>query len=196
MSVVQKNYFYVQNRIKKPKPEPDPSAPPHPDIIADITPDSQMSSSGSSEDANPIISPSFVAKAKLPFWFTNAPQKYKKIIRVLGATVSHITNIDVPGYLETLAPGYRIFSNIVTNSNVVMMTATGELENPKKEWGTEGFVMMVNNYNCTKEYDVTYDNLREVKFYLRPWNGWVADTPTPTYIDFMCELELQLLDSE
>jgi hypothetical protein len=168
----------------------EPSTPP--DLTGDISPEPLAASN---EDANPLISPSFVAKAKLPFWFTNAPQKYKKVIRVLGATVSHITNVDVPGFLEPLSIGYRVFSNIVTNSNLVMLTATGQPENPNKQWGTEGFVMMVNNYNATKEYDVTYDNIREVKFYLRPWNGFVADTPTPTYIDFVCELELLLIDT-
>jgi hypothetical protein len=179
MSVVQKNYFYVQNKISKPETPPTP--PETPILLV-------------GETADPLISPSFVAKAKLPFWFTNVPQKFKKIIRVLGATVNHITDIDSPGALETLNPGYRVFSNIVSNSNLVMLTATGELENPKKQWGPEGFVMMVNNYNCTKEYDVTYDNLREVRFYLRPWNGYVIDTHVPTYIDFCCELELLLID--
>jgi hypothetical protein len=59
--------------------------------------------------------------------------------------------------------------------------------------------MMINNYNCVKEYDVTYDNIREIKFYLRPWNGFTTSDAGPSgvpQVDFICELELLLVSKD
>jgi hypothetical protein len=57
----------------------------------------------------------------------------------------------------------------------------------------EGFIMMINNYNSVKEYDITFENIRELKFYLRPWNS-VTNEKSVLDIDFVCELELLLID--
>ncbi|GHU25002.1 hypothetical protein FACS189472_18110 [Alphaproteobacteria bacterium] len=136
-------------------------------------------------------------------WFINAPIKCKKIIRVIGATVNQIVISEFYEYLTSyVVPvqlGYGLFSNIVFNSPDVMVstrspshggpTAAGLL----KVIGKEGFVVMVNNYNCVKEFDFTMDNLREATFYIRSWSGH-TDNMYRSYVDFVGELELLLID--
>ncbi|GHU18320.1 hypothetical protein FACS189472_06480 [Alphaproteobacteria bacterium] len=136
-------------------------------------------------------------------WFVNAPIKYKKIIRVIGATLNQIVISEFYEYLTSyvvpVQPGYRLFSNIVCNSpNVMVSTRSPSHGGPnapdlQKVVGKEGFVMMVNNYNCVKESDVTMDNLREVTFYIRSWSGH-TDNMYRSYVDFIAELELLLVD--
>jgi hypothetical protein len=211
MSVVQKNYITVKSRFKPRNEkttededsEPDLSAPSRP-------PDSQVSNSMASESTPPIraedniyVTSKAVAKFKLPDWFTNAPSKYKKIVRVLGTTINFVRSIKFDE-VEVMppTPGYRLFSNVNAHSNVTMKTVTVVYPDspfnptPPKFIHTsqpEGFIMMINNYNSVKEYDITFENTRELKFYLRPWNN-VTTENSVLDVDFVCELELLLID--
>jgi hypothetical protein len=128
-----------------------------------------------------------VAQALLPPWFTNAPSEFKKKIRVLGVTAMWVKDLTDAGDLVPLDPDYRVFSNISTRSNLVMNTVMHMGPKVTPTIGREGFVMMANNYNSEKDFDVTYENLTDVKFYVRPWNsytGWLHP------IDFVCESEI------
>jgi hypothetical protein len=131
------------------------------------------------------------AMASLPDWFTNASSNYKKIIRVLGATVHWIPNRNSTEDLQEIQAGFRIFSNINKQSNMLMTSwaevGVGGILQPVQV--KAGFMMMVNNYLSEKEFDVTNDNLQVVKFYIRPWNSYCGYTID---VDFVGELELIL----
>jgi hypothetical protein len=203
MSVVQKNYITVQSRVKPKYEHPTTvvDGEDEPDLSADPTPPQQPILPTMTDD-NVYVTSKAVAKLKLPDWFTNAQSKYKKIVRVLGSTINFINTasfIDIEVIPPT--PGYRLFSNVSTHSNIVMKTVTVEHGNPLDPSAPkfvhtsspEGFVMMINNYNSVKEYDITYENIREIKFYLRPWNS-VTTENSFLDVDFVCELELLLID--
>jgi hypothetical protein len=132
-----------------------------------------------------------IAMASLPDWFVNASRTYKKIIRILGATVHWISDRNSTEDLQEIPAGFRIFSNINSQSNMLMTSWTdagmGDAYNQIK--GKAGFIMMVNNYFSEKEFDVTNDNLKVVKFYIRPWNCYCGYTLD---VDFVGELELIL----
>jgi hypothetical protein len=202
MSIVQKNYITVQSRFKphyektveEEDEEPDlsaPSRPPQPDPPVDIV-------------ENVYVTSKAIAKFKLPDWFTNAPTKYKKIVRILGTTVNFIQShafVDIDVMPPT--PGYRMFSNVNMHSNITMKTVTIEQPDnpfdptPPKFIHTsqpEGFIMMINNFNSVKEYDITFENIRQLKFYLRPWNSVTTENPHGLDVDFVCEPELLLID--
>ena len=51
--------------------------------------------------------------------------------------------------------------------------------------------MMINNYNCVKEFDITNENIEEVKFYIRPWQYC---TEFSNYLDVVVEMEILLID--
>ncbi|GHU20311.1 hypothetical protein FACS189472_11430 [Alphaproteobacteria bacterium] len=211
MTVVQKEYLTVTSKPKyfdptipnypdpdDPFPPPMPPYPPPPP--SDDPPTTPPITAPDGE--NPIVNSNAVAKATLPMWFINAPAKYKKIIRVIGATVNQIVASEY-GFLTTIEvpvqPGYRLFSNIVSNSPNVMISTRSpshggaNAADLQRVVGKEGFVMMVNNYNCVKEFDVTMDDLREMTFYIRTYNGH-TDQRFCNYVDFVAELELMLVD--
>jgi hypothetical protein len=180
MSVVQKAYFTVQSRIK-PKYIDPPT--PSPDLTADISPGLVSENPPAPEYVNIYTTQNAVATASLPDWFTNAQPQYKKIIKVLGSTINFIdSRVFMNIQIVPPNPGYRMFSNIASHSNVVMRTTTATHSPTDYDDVTfhysvsnDGFVMMINNYNSVKEYDVTYDNLRKVMFYLRPWNALTTE---------------------
>jgi hypothetical protein len=99
---------------------------------------------------------------RLPPWFILA-DKYKKIIRVLGATAGY----ESQQYL-------RLFSNISDDSL------------------SRGFIMMINNYNNVKEFNVSNSNLTDLTFaVLTPqWNDIIDDIN----LFLVVELELLLID--
>ncbi|GHU18857.1 hypothetical protein FACS189472_07790 [Alphaproteobacteria bacterium] len=205
MTVVQKEYLTVTSKPKvwdtSKGDVPDPDDPFPPDPYYPFTPPDTPPTATPDVDQI-ILNSNAVAKCVLPMWFINAPIKYKKIIRVLGATVNQIS-IDEDGQLTLIespvGPGYRVFSNVASNSPNVMISKRSPSHNGPNAKdlqtviGKEGFVMMVNNYNSVKEFDVTMDNLREMTFYIRTWNGY-TDQRMPSYVDFICELELLLVD--
>jgi hypothetical protein len=116
----------------------------------------------------------------LPSWFVNALPEYRKIIRVLGAT-GGIKMYD--GHPETmytipLSPADRLYGNIANDTML------------------NGFVMCINNYMNTKEFDVTHSNLTELTWDIRGFDGEsIIDPIHPEYIDLVVEVEL-LLTSE
>jgi hypothetical protein len=82
----------------------------------------------------------------LPDWFTKAKLPLKKIIRVLGATASiYIENSPDE---EDPPKGLRLYSNL------------------SKDFPSNEFIMMLNNYNCIKEFDITYLNINELDWYV------------------------------
>ena len=185
MSIVQKNYFVVQSRIDPDYKHPNPPSTDPPQT---------------GESSRIYLPAGVVAEAKFPDWFTNANMKYKKIVRVLGASVNMVETTMLYGTIEPISSDFRIFSNIASHSNITMKTDTPDpvydVDGTKltTTYQTEGFVMMVNNYNSVKEYDITYENMREVHFYLRPWNSLVTNKFEGHAVDFVCELELLLVD--
>jgi anaerobic ribonucleoside-triphosphate reductase len=54
-----------------------------------------------------------------------------------------------------------------------------------------GFIMMINNYNSTKEFDITYDNINDVQFYIRYWSTTIH---LKFILDCFIELELLIVD--
>jgi anaerobic ribonucleoside-triphosphate reductase len=54
-----------------------------------------------------------------------------------------------------------------------------------------GFIMMINNYNSTKEFDVTDDNIKDVQFYLRYWTSSIHFN---FILDCVIEIELLIVD--
>ncbi|GHU22158.1 hypothetical protein FACS189472_15020 [Alphaproteobacteria bacterium] len=133
-----------------------------------------------------------VAAANLPFWFSNANPKFKKIIRVLGAT-AHFLDPDEPVMQneQDLDGGWRMFSNISEDNSLLMRTRLYPEANVKV--GKAGFVMVLNNYNSQKEFDISGKGINVVKFYIRPWD-W--QTTYKMVIDFVGECELLLVDEE
>ncbi|GHU18867.1 hypothetical protein FACS189472_07820 [Alphaproteobacteria bacterium] len=114
MSVVKKEYLTV---VSKPKvwdtskgdvpdpddpfppdpyypftpPDPPPTDPDDPDLSVDPpTPVLPEPPTAPPDVDQIILNSNAVAKCVLPMWFINSPQKYRKIIRVLGATVNQI----------------------------------------------------------------------------------------------------------
>jgi hypothetical protein len=170
MTVVQKNYFTLQSKVA-------------------------LDDAGGEVGDEMLLTNKPIATARFPDWFINALPKYKKIVKVLGSTVNWVNQDDwIMSDPVPLNPGYRLFSNIVTNSNVVMETIlVGPDPERIKSIGKEGFVMMVNNYNSAKEFDITYENIRDVQFFLRPWHKFTQQIDSSP-IDFVCELELLLID--
>ncbi|GHU18328.1 hypothetical protein FACS189472_06520 [Alphaproteobacteria bacterium] len=166
MSVIKKGYLTVTSKpkfwdtSKGEVPDPDDHFPPdlhYPFTPPDVDVDPPTTSPPDVDQI--ILNSNAVAKCVLPMWFINAPIKYKKIIRVLGTTVNQI-QIDENGLLtlieEPVGPGYRVFSNIVSNSPNVMVSKRcpshmgPNAPDLQRVIGKEGFVMMVNNYNSVK----------------------------------------------
>jgi hypothetical protein len=172
MSIIQKRYFTLQS-ITNPTYYPQNPIPP-----------------------TNLINPT--CSENLPVWFENADRKYKKIVRVLGASVATLsTEIMEPTQEEdAIITGFRLYSNINQRSNIVMKTSltNDDARNNKfQENQNIGFIMMINNYNSTKEFDITNDNINEIKFYLRYWS---SATNFNFIIDAVVELELLIVDDK
>jgi hypothetical protein len=118
------------------------------------------------------IEPDLVTKPyALPDWFSKSPPQYKKIVRVLGAT-GYIIDPTTGEEFET-SIGIRLMSNLT------------------KDFPLNGFIMMMNNYDCVKEFDITYNNIRELTWWCR--NGIQKPYPlTGMWMDLVVELELLL----
>jgi hypothetical protein len=167
MSIVQKQYFTLQSIIN---PTYDPQNPNSPTNLL-----------------GPICS------EHLPVWFINANKKYRKIIGVLEASVATLPTLIVEPQEEedNIKPGFRLYSNINPRSNIVMKTSLTD-DDCKKGKNIEsqnvGFIMMINNYNSTKEFDVTDDYLNDIQFYIRYWSSTIN-------LNFIldCVIEIELL---
>jgi hypothetical protein len=82
----------------------------------------------------------------LPDWFTNTPAKYRKIIRVLGATATVF--VENSPNEENTPIGLRLYGNLT------------------KDFPSNEFVMMLNNYNCIKEFDISFNNIKWLDWYV------------------------------
>ena len=177
MSIVQKRYFSIKSTIIE---QDNPFQPPQPPI----PPPNQIS----------VLDP--IAEGRLPDWFVN-DRKCRKIVRVLGATANKtaLALTPDPESVESLNGGWRLYSNLDHRTNLIMKSAKSAEDAllGKYTTGNAGFIMMVNNYNSIKEYDITDDNITTVKFYIRPWTYW---TDITFYIDCVVELELMLIADE
>jgi hypothetical protein len=122
------------------------------------------------------VVPDLVTKPyALPDWFVKSPPQYKKIVRVLGATGFIIE--PVTGEDFEIATGVRLMGNLT------------------KDFPLNGFIMMMNNYDCVKEFDITYSNIRDLTFWCR--NGLQKPYPiSMMYMDLVVELELLLTTGE
>jgi hypothetical protein len=174
MSIIQKQYFTLESQIIPPYDPWDPSPNP-------ITPTSLL---------NPICT------ANLPDWFINSNKNFKKIIRVLGCSVGTLPTVIPEPNLEEdiIKPGFRLYSNINPRSNILMKTSA-TVDDAKncifQDSQNIGFIMMINNYNSTKEFDITDDNINEVKFYIRYWSSSIN---LNFILDAVVELELLIVD--
>jgi hypothetical protein len=128
----------------------------------------------------------------LPDWFRYAPNKYRKLVRVLGATV-HIIHVSTnPDEVDEIAAGYRLFSNINPHDQFLMKTAIDDKTILDPLVGKAGFIMLVNNYLSEKEFDITNENLHNIKFYIRPFKYYTLFLKDNDVLDFVAELELVL----
>jgi hypothetical protein len=170
MSIIQKQYFTLQSIIN---PTYDPQNPiPATDLSI------------------PICS------EHLPDWFKNANRKFRKIIRVLEASVATLPTLIVESNEEEdiIKPGFRLYSNINPRSNILMKTSLTDDEGKKgkyQESSNIGFIMMINNYNSTKEFDMTDDYINDVQFYIRYWSSAIH---LNFILDCVIELEILLVD--
>jgi hypothetical protein len=108
----------------------------------------------------------------LPDWIMNAPLKFKKVVRVLGCTATLFD--ESTGEISGEVPkGIRLMGNLTKN------TILNE------------FVGMTNNYRCVKEFDITYNNLRELTWYLIGPTG-KAYPEADSHVNLTIECELSL----
>jgi hypothetical protein len=106
----------------------------------------------------------------LPDWFINAPPQYKKIVRILGATGNYMAP-DSGEEPDELPRGVRLMGSLT------------------KDFPLNNFIMMMNNYDCVKEFNITYNNIRELTWWLE--NGVHSPLPAPgVHMDLVVELEL------
>jgi hypothetical protein len=128
-------------------------------------------------------------KFQLPDWFVNADPKYRKIVRVLGASAGWYDKdsgeqIDVP-------KGTRLAGNLAKDC-----PRDGFLLPDLPDFN---YIMMVNNYNCTKEYDITESNIRVLEWEIRSRDGTAVGYPHETgegdanlILDLVIELQIEL----
>jgi hypothetical protein len=127
-------------------------------------------------------------KFTLPDWFINADKKYKKIVRVLGASAGWYDS-DVKDQID-VAKGTRLAGNIAKDC-----PRDGFVLPDLPEFN---YVMMVNNYNCTKEYDITESNIKVLEWEIRNRDGTAVVYPHETgegdhnlILDLVVELQIE-----
>jgi sensor histidine kinase YesM len=79
----------------------------------------------------------------LPYWFAHSSPLYKKIVRILGATGGVHMETDEIAPLQPLS---TLWCNVANDTP------------------TNGFIMIMNNYNSVKEYDITNSHLTQLEF--------------------------------
>jgi hypothetical protein len=123
-------------------------------------------------------------QTNLPSWFVNANPMYRKIVRVLGATCNY-TNED--GVLLDFPKNVRLVSNLTQDVPKYGLQMSSEMI--ASSIVNFNFVMMVNDFNNIKEYDVTNSNLQSLK-----WACLYADGSYfgATTMDIVIELEIMI----
>jgi hypothetical protein len=128
-------------------------------------------------------------KFQLPDWFINADRKYKKIVRVLGCSAGWYDK-DTGEQIE-LPKGTRLASNLAKDC-------------PRDRFSLSdlpdfNFIMMINNYNNVKEYDITESNIRVLEWEIRSKDGTAVWYPHETgegdhnlILDLVVELQISL----
>jgi hypothetical protein len=136
------------------------------------------------------------SKINLPDWFINSPKR--KIVRVLGVTATITdTNSDDPQPPQVkFPPEIRLFSNLTRDepSSNIPTLKFGEscVVGIPEEFK---FVMMINNYNSVKEFDITYSNIKQLEFRYVNMQGFRYETfGTNVVSDIIIELELVLAE--
>jgi hypothetical protein len=133
----------------------------------------------------------------LPDWFTKASLKYKKIIRVLGASCGVIQSGG--NETDTSVKGLRLMSNLTKDFppdiKIMLRNYDGSPRNPPIPDLFEGmnFIMIVNNYNNVKEYDVTLSDLKHLTWGLMSPGGGIA---TFNGLDLVIEMELMITQED
>jgi hypothetical protein len=112
----------------------------------------------------------------LPDWFSKAPSNLRKIVRVLGATATTYdltlnVDIDIP-------KAYRLMGNLT------------------KDFPSNEFIMMLNNYNSIKEFDVTYMNITKLDWYAINGRGVQFPDLHDIHMDLVIELELIIAEND
>jgi hypothetical protein len=113
----------------------------------------------------------------LPDWFVYAKPEYKKVVRFLGATATK-------GEGE-FPRGLRLISNLTKDFSWVGFTKC--IQRPEFN-----YVMMLNNYNNDKEFDITNSNIHELYWSLSDAKGNMFET---TDLDVVIELEVMIISS-
>jgi hypothetical protein len=128
-------------------------------------------------------------KFQLPDWFINADKSFRKVVKVLGASAGWYDKdtgeqIDVP-------KGTRLAGNLAKDC-----PRDGFLLPDLPDFN---YIMMVNNYNCVKEYDITESNIRVLEWEIRNKDGnavWYPHEPGEgdhnLILDLVVELQIEL----
>jgi hypothetical protein len=119
--------------------------------------------------------PFWTEPTPLPQWFIDAPTKYKKIIRISGATAGISNPAD--GTQSDISKGVRLFGPLA------------------KYFATNGFIMMLNNYNNVKEYEITYTNIRDLSWSVVDFLNH-AFPPIGEHLDLVIEMEILLTQDD
>jgi hypothetical protein len=135
-------------------------------------------------------------KTNLPDWFVNSSKR--KVIRVLGVTA---TTTDI-NWIEPSQPPQirfpaeiRLFSNLAHDEPWSNIPKLSKSQVVGAGFVPEGFnfVMMLNNYNSVKEFDITYSNLKQLEFRYVNMKGFLYEFFGDNVItDIIIELELVL----
>jgi hypothetical protein len=137
--------------------------------------------------------PYFCDPIPIPNWFYDS--KFNKLIRVLGATAAvmqgpQLEELDMPKGLKLMGSLTKDFSNTYSNckGNDCINGCADCCVN-----GGNKFIMMINNYNNVKEFDVTYLNIKSLDW--RLIDGYAQPFPfiKDTHVDLVVELEFILL---
>jgi hypothetical protein len=121
------------------------------------------------------------AKYYLPQWFVNATPNYTKMIRVLGVTACYIIRPNTFDFPKNIRLCSNLTSDFPSDQSFIHPTIHPNYN----------FVMMVNNYNSAKEFDVTHSNLQYLSFEYD--NELGGPFGSGEIMDIVIELELMII---
>jgi hypothetical protein len=133
-------------------------------------------------------------KNNSPDWFINSNKR--KVVRVLGVTAK----VTDSNWVEPSQPPQirfpaeiRLFSNLTKDEPWSNIPKVSEDTNIRGIPQNFNFVMMLNNYNSVKEFDITYSNLKHLEFRYVNFDGIKFEMfGTELVSDIIIELELVL----